>query len=330
VARGLAVLTMFVAHGYDGWLAAEHRGTLAFRVTREIAAVAMPGFVVFAGIGLGLSLQLARPTRGSVVARGLRLILAGYALSLAYAVIDDGLVWATVLRADALHAIGASLALCAVVLVRPSAAALRTRAAALAVLLLAVTRPLSLALGDVASPMSYVIAPWVRIEGLTRFAAMPLSALCAGGVALAAGGLLPRLGRTSAALSVALGSSLLAAASWLACAHLVHSLGGPLSPSHVAVLPNALDGFCRALCVLSLGALVVLHAPAGLREALRALGRRSLWVYALHLPLCYGRLAAPLRSRLDFAEATVGVVGLSILAAALAVASSRKPARDDP
>lgn len=43
------------------------------------------------------------------------------------------------------------------------------------------------------------------------------------------------------------------------------------------------------------------------------LGRGSLLAYALHVPLCYGRLAAPFAGKLEVATATpllLGLIGL--------------------
>jgi hypothetical protein len=40
------------------------------------------------------------------------------------------------------------------------------------------------------------------------------------------------------------------------------------------------------------------------------LGRGSLLAYAVHIPLCYGRLAAPLAYRLDMATASLLLLGL--------------------
>jgi hypothetical protein len=74
------------------------------------------------------------------------------------------------------------------------------------------------------------------------------------------------------------------------------------------VIPNALDGLARALCVLALGVLCVGLLPRALGTPLSALGKCSLWVYALHLPFCYGRLAAPLRGGLDLGSATVALL----------------------
>src|SRR5829696_8604388 len=104
---------MFVAHGYDAWLSPAAKTGLGWRITREIAAAALPSFFLLAGAGVALAWLRAAPNarsamRGSLALRGLRLIATGYALSLAYAWLDGGLAQPAVwLRADVLHAIGA-------------------------------------------------------------------------------------------------------------------------------------------------------------------------------------------------------------------------------
>lgn len=336
-ARGIAVLAMFVAHGYDGWLAASYKTSLAYRVTRELAAVAMPSFVLLAGVGLGLRMrslaatgpardEAARAAQRSTIARALQLVLTGYALSLAHALIDDGLAWPTLLRSDALHAIGASLAVVALLLPWGARATrvLELRATAVGAALLLLTPWLTSTLQRATQPAAYPLALWVRIDGLTRFAALPLAALCAAGVALASAP--GRMSTTRRALGMCFGGAAGAALFAAATTSVLDALGGALSPAHPAVLPNALDGLCRALCALGLGALAALHAPHALRHGLRALGQRSLWVYALHLPLCYGRLATPLRGRLDLAEATLAVCLLALGSGAIALRSVQRSA----
>jgi len=345
-ARGLAVLGMFVAHGYDGWVRVEHKASFGYRITRELAAVAMPSFVLLAGIGLGLRMASVAgagraavgAARRAVIARGLRLLLGGYALSFAYAALDGGWVAATLLRADALHAIGACLAVVAALLpwaghdahraTEPDAARAQgrrlTRAALGCALLLWLATPfVTQALHALRGPLAYPLAVLVHVEGVTRFSLLPLGALCAFGVALAPAA--PRLGSTRAALALAAlgggGAGVFASAT----AAVLHATGGVLSTAHVAVLPNALDGLCRAACALGLGALAVLHAPRLLARALAALGRRSLALYALHVPLCYGRLSTPLHGRLDLLAATWAVALLSVVAATLAMALERRP-----
>ena len=320
-ARGLSVLAMFVAHAYDGWVLPAQKLGLGYRLTREIAAFAMPSFVLFAGVGLGLQMLAQRP-RGPAIARGARLVLAGYALSLAYAIVDSGLSLATVLRADALHAIGASLALVALLLPPcKKSARLRARALVLALLIVLATPWLTRALRGVVGLPAYALAPLVQVPGVTRFCAFPLAALCALGVALAS--LLPRATGARAGITLTGAGAVAVLGFSLLTNQVLGAVGGKLEPAHLAVIPNAFGGASRALCLLGLGALVTLPSRSLLARALAALGRRSLLAYSLHLPLCYGRLGAPLHARLELSQATLGCLLLALTAAGLALLAER-------
>ena len=94
----------------------------------------------------------------------------------------------------------------------------------------------------------------------------------------------------------------------------VAALGGRLSRSHPAVAWNFLEGCTRALAVLLVGLAVAQlgawRSATRLTTWLVRLGRGSLLAYAVHIPLCYGRLARPIAHRLDMPLATVLVLAL--------------------
>jgi uncharacterized membrane protein len=68
-----------------------------------------------------------------------------------------------------------------------------------------------------------------------------------------------------------------------------------------------------ALALASVCAVLVRLGPARLATALRTLGRASLFVYWIHLPLTFGTLAAPLKRRLDVGTWLAGFVALTAL-----------------
>jgi uncharacterized membrane protein len=101
--------------------------------------------------------------------------------------------------------------------------------------------------------------------------------------------------------------------------------GGRLSRAHPAVLWNFADGSCRALAVLLLSLAVAPYLAEDrlwLRVLVR-LGRGSLLAYAFHIPLCYGRLAAPLAGRLSLPLASLALCGLCGLTYAVVYARDR-------
>src|SRR5262249_28587525 len=147
-ARGLAVIGMVQAHAYGAWVRAPERTGLAFRITRFVATLPLPAFLLLAGVGLSMRVENAgrrgehaSKVRLELVRRGFWIVPAGYAVSLVGFLIDGGDFVPTVFRADVLHAIGLSLALYAAVTLRggasdaPDRHALVVRAAVLGVLL---------------------------------------------------------------------------------------------------------------------------------------------------------------------------------------------------
>jgi uncharacterized membrane protein len=305
-ARGLAVLAMFVAHGYDAWCSPSAKLGLAYGVTREIAASALPAFLLIAGVAIGMRWQrtpeAARPAlRRALVMRGLRLIAAGYALNVAYALLDGGLGQGNVvLRADVLQAIGASmLVACSFALGAHS-----FPAHWLAFALVLVCPWLSRLSAHASGTLAYLLAPFLHVDAISAFAALPLAAFLLMGLVVV------RAGASSAppsSRSLALAGTALAIVGPLGTRDLLQAIPGPLAVTHVAVVPNALDGLGRALLVLAFGGLV----PATLRGSLVLLGRHSLLLYAAHIPFCYGRLGAPLRGQLDFAQASLAFLLLA-------------------
>ncbi|MFI5307509.1 MAG: hypothetical protein ACHQ53_09165, partial [Polyangiales bacterium] len=96
--------------------------------------------------------------------------------------------------------------------------------------------------------------------------------------------------------------------------------------TNFAIVPNAVDLFGRALLLMALGLWLAPRLPVWLRSIAVALGRRSLVLYVLHLPLCYGRLARPFAHRLSMPQATLGLMLLVLACATLARLAERSRA----
>ena len=335
VARGLAVLLMIQTHAYDGWVRPAEKATLAYALTRVLGAIPAPLFLLLAGVGLALGeaagLRAGRDPaalRARFVRRGVEVFAWGYGVSLAYAVIDGSFALPVLLRADILHAIGLSLVICAALLVGARAAP--ERAAAIAVVA-TVAQPILASWWephDLPVPVAALLGLFVDVTGYTRFPVLPLVALVAcgyvAGRVIARTHPAPRVGAAAliAFALVALGAKVLTgvAVTWL---------GGSLSRRHPAVALNVIDGSARALAVLGAGWAIapwVARAREGSKAALVRLGQGSLLAYAVHIPLCYGRLARPVAGTLDMLTATAGVVALSL--ATFAVVRARDAIRD--
>lgn len=324
IARGLAVLLMIQTHAYDGWVRAADKTTLAYALTRVLGAIPAPLFLLLAGVGLALGeaagLRAGRDPsqlRARFARRGAEVFVWGYVVSLAYSLIDGSFAPAVVLRADILHAIGLSLVVCALLLVGARAAPERAVAIAVAAI---VAQPIlaawwqTPAAGALPMPVAAVLGLVVDVPGYTRFPLLPLVAFVALGYL--AGRVVARARAPARAGVAALaGFALLALGAKLCTDAAVVWLGGALTRRHPAVALNVIDGASRALSVLGVGWAVAPwlgKARAGSKAVLVRLGQGSLFAYAVHIPLCYGRLAHPVAGKLGMLSATALVIALCV------------------
>jgi len=333
---------MFVAHGYDAWVAPANKIGLGYRVTREIAAAAIPSFFLLAGLSIGLRWLRVPPgehpaMRGALALRGLRLIAAGYALSLAYAALDGGLerpeIW---LRSDVLHAIGASMLVLAALLfaARSDAGLQAGRLQALKATnrvhgVVAVVAVLIVALWPVLARSSwwqahgslgYALAPFLPVDGITRFAAVPLVVFCIAGVTHALYHHGANVPRSVSAFLLVTGPACV----WVVAPETRVWLHGAAPTEDNAMRYTVVGGLGRGLFMLSLVRLL----PAPSLAPFTLLGRHSLLLYAVHIPFCYGRFGKPLRARLDLAQASLALAVLTgaalLLAACFEAYSARR------
>lgn len=91
-ARGFAVIAMVLWHTADAWLKVDARVEPAWAVLRFIGGLAAPSFLFLAGAGAALAQRAGAPARSlwSSCARGLEIVLLGYALRLQTWVVDAG------------------------------------------------------------------------------------------------------------------------------------------------------------------------------------------------------------------------------------------------
>jgi uncharacterized membrane protein len=93
--RGLAVVLMLWMHSADGWLRPELKQGAAWNVIRSLGGLAAPTFLLLAGVSLGFGWatgpqNLSTRQRRNEVARGLQLVVLGYALRLYMWMLDGG------------------------------------------------------------------------------------------------------------------------------------------------------------------------------------------------------------------------------------------------
>ncbi len=322
IARGIAVLLMIETHAYDGWVSAAGKQSFAYHLSRVLSSIPASLFLMLAGVGMAMGAhaalrrgEAADAVRRRLGRRGLEIVGWGYLVSLAYQVIEGTLRPSVLLRADILHCIGLSMVVCALALIGRSHLPWRALALGAAAIAVGIAAHPLVARAALPMPLAVVVGLFVDVAPYTRFPLCPLIGYVAAGVAL--GQVLLRWEpRPRLALCLAAG---LIGVAWLATwgtQAMVAAIGGALSRSHPAVTLNMVNGAARSLAVVCLSiaaAPLFLRGPRAGMPALVRLGRGSLLAYALHIPFCYGRLAEPLAHRLHMGEATVAVIGLTLL-----------------
>lgn len=324
---------MIQTHAYDGWVSAAGKSGPGWWLSRSVANVPAPLFLLLAGVGLELGSQAAQrrgqppqSVRMSMLRRALEVVFYGYLVSAIYSVFEWRFDIRALLRADILHCIGLSLALCAVVIVGRSATRARAIGLAATALVLALIVPRVVPIAALPSWIQPVVGLIVDVPSYTRFPLLPLIGFCALGVAVAPGLVAAekarRPWRCLGAAAIFVGLALVCG--WLTQKTLAQ-LGGKLSRSHPAVIWNFLDGTCRALAASAVGLFLggTLREGSVVTSVLVRLGRGSLLAYAVHIPLCYGRLASPIGGKLSMAQATPLVIALMVLTFAVVALRDR-------
>jgi acyltransferase len=320
-ARALAVVAMVAGHTLDALLAAGARATplaVAYWKARGLTA---PIFLMTSGWAVTVAIRRSG-ARGLAIPRD-RLPRVLLLLAVAYALrwpgwgadrlaSGDPEVWAHLLAFDALHTIALALLVAALVLAVP----LGDRARAGAFALLAV---LAVALGmggqaPLPVPPAALPAPVLgmaaaqAVGGTSPFPLFPWAAH------FFVGGLVGLLAAGRVRSLAALGAALVAATFWTGV--------GTMAPGH------------PVLFLFRTGAVLLLFAglsavPARAAATLAPLGRASLGVYAIHLPVVYGwstveGLASRVGPRLG-ALAALGVAA-AVLAGSFALHRAGKAA----
>ncbi|WNG49458.1 acyltransferase [Archangium minus] len=315
-ARGLAVVAMVLGHTLDALLAPEWRAHPWVQRYWELRGVTAPLFLLVAGFAVVAALGTSPESAGSSffrrVRRALLLLFLGYMLHWPGWDTAHALGWGEELRShvfsfDALQSIGVSLLVGAAVLVL--ARGTWTRAVVLAVL--AVGIPLaSTWMWNAATLWPIELRQAVGMPG-ARFPLFPWAGFFFAG-ALAAHLLrLLRPGWPQGLALVALGGGLVL---------LTGRLPADWSPTSAWLV-----AFRVGEGLLVLGAVNLV--PQVLSGLLAPLGRTSLWLYVLHLPVVYGWAGtAGLAGRVG---PTLGLVpalgvGLGLLAVCYALARLAK------
>lgn len=317
-ARALGVLAMVVGHTLDALLAADVRTAPAVAAYWKARGLTAPLFLMVSGWAVTVAISRGRAA-GLAIPRGrlsrvLLLLVIGYALRWPGWGIDallsgDRAVWSHLLAFDALHTIAISLFAAACLLALPWTRRERVLAFVLLAVLsvsLGLRPPAPLAPATAAVPAAGpLLALWQAAGGTSPFPLFPWAAYFFAGAALAllAGG---GGGRRAAAMA-AVGGALVLATCWTGV--------GALPPADPRLVLFRVGVLLVLLAALSL-------VPGAAAARVAPLGRASLGVYAIHVPIVYGWSTVPgLAQRIGPALSFGGAIAIAVgvLAASFAL-----------
>jgi acyltransferase len=312
-ARGLAVVAMVLGHTLDAVLSPAMRDNPWVQRYWELRGITAPLFLLVAGFAvvaaLGTSLQSAGESFGRRARRALLLLFLGYFLHWPGWDTVHALGWGVELRShlfafDTLQSIGVSLLVGAAVLVLARGTWIR----AVVLAALAVAIPLaSTLMWNAATGWPLELQQAVGMPG-SRFPLFPWAGYFFAGALVAHLLRLLRPGWPQGLALVALGAGLLL---------LTRRLPADWSPTSAWLV-----AFRVGEGLLVMGAVNLL--PQFFTRPLAPLGRASLWLYVLHLPVVYGWAGTPgLASRVGPTQELLPAVGIGVALLAICFAIAR-------
>jgi uncharacterized membrane protein len=318
--RGLAVVLMIQTHLYDSWVSPAAKLTGAYWWTRYLGGVPSRLFLLLVGVSMaiGFQKQIARGVdRAAIVRGGVRRGLEIVGLAYLFRFQEWALsgFWGPVLdlfRIDILNCIGASMIVVALV-ASPRGGKPQIMAALLAAAFFMglgpiigpahfpalLPTPLTSYIGG-QRPMSwFALFPW---------AAWPLVGVVVGHVWVRASADASREARVfllTGAVGMALMATVILVRKWNPYVirypdEVVQQMG-----------PGTFFYRLGLNLLLALVAYAVSRLEAGRFSIMRQLGRTSLFVYWIHVNLCYGLISKKLHHALNMKQATAGFVGMT-------------------
>jgi uncharacterized membrane protein len=326
--RGIAVVTMVLAHSFDAWMNPIHRSGLAWHLVKHASGIPSRLFLFLVGVSTAIvfesALKRGRPAaemRAGTAKRGLLVLVLAYLFRLQEHVLAGfwgG--WGQVFRVDILNCIGASLLVLSLVGVPRNG-----RPAYLPALLAAAV---FVGLGPVVGPAHmprWIPEPISAYVGGQRpmswFALFPWGAWA--NVGLVIGHLWLRYGRDAAGQARCFRLSGLVGALCVIAVLIVRSINPQIIryPSDVVQQMGPGSFFFRLGLVLLIAYVgwEVTRRDRGSFSPVRQLGMTSLLIYWIHVEICYGFASRPLHKQLSFGGATLAFVLLLLAMLALSM-----------
>lgn len=329
--RGLAVVLMILAHAYDAWLLPAAKTGFAYEIIRHLSGVPSRLFLFLVGVSMAIRFesQLAKGVRTGVMRRGvmkrgLEILALAYLFRLQEFVLagfHGG--WQQLFRIDILNSIGASILVVALLAV--------PRDGRRQFVVPAIASAIFIALGPIVGPAHF--STWLPAaltsylggqRPMSWFPIFPWAAWALIGVMVGHVWLRARDDREQArafiATAVAGGLLILLVTAVRAVAPdiirypsvMVQQMG----PGSFLIRLGVIGGIALAAYGLN-------RLSANRYSPMRQLGQTSLLIYWIHVDLCYGHLAAPLKKKLSLEAATVGFVLLTVLMWAVSFVKTR-------
>lgn len=330
--RGLAVVLMIQAHGFDAWLAPEAKVGLGYWWIRHLSGLPSRMFLFLVGVSAAIRFetQLAKGVQTPVmrihaVKRGLQIVGLAYLFRLQEHILagfKGG--WMMLFRVDILNAIGAAMVIVAFVSV--------PRAGRRQITLSLLVAALFLGLGPFIGPAhfpSWLPRPLTSYFGGQRpmswFPVFPWAAWSLLGVAVGhiwiRESYSPRRQARCFLLSGAIGLAMTGAVVlvWKITPDLIHY------PSDLVRQMGPGAFFFRLGLIGTIAALawIITRATGNRYSAIRQLGQTSLLIYWIHVDLCYGGIARPLRGNLDIPTATTWIAALIFAMLVVSIVKTR-------
>jgi len=328
-ARGLAVLLMIEAHTVDAWTSAAARRSVAYRDAIVLGGFAAPLFLWLAGLGVVLSATAVvrrgggrREAAGAVCRRGLEIFVLAFLFRLQAFIVSPGSHPITIFRVDILNIMGPAIVAAGVVWAFVESPVLLGACYAALAGGVAMVSPIVRTIGAV-DRLPVWVQWYIRPAAeYTTFTAFPWAGFVFAGAGLGVVLVTTRAGRSRVHAAVAAaGLTLVWVGFYTASLPTIYreSSFWTSSPTYFAIRVGVM---VTALAVLY--GLEQLATRYGMTlPALQLFGRRSLFVYWIHVELVYGYAAWPIRGKLSMWGVGLAYVAFSSVMYWAAVAFDR-------